>query len=174
MAVLTEITVEEYLSTSYRPDVEYIDGQLVERHVGEYFHSRLQGILYALLFGRERERGFRVFIELRVEVRQRRRYRIPDICVKAVPHEITPVLVQPDLAIEILSPDDHTADTLARVSDYLNSGTKEVWIADPYKRKLFVADAQGIHEPENLVAVSSLVGTVDFGEIFRQLDEPAT
>lgn len=152
--------------------MEYIDGRLVERHVGEYFHSRLQLLIAALLLSRERERGFRTFVELRVEVRQRRRYRIPDICVKALPHEITPVLTQPDLAIEILSPDDDTADTLARVSDYLNSGTKEVWIADPYKRKLFVAGAQGLHEPENLVAVSPLVGSVDFGNLFRELHEP--
>jgi hypothetical protein len=33
---MVTIAVEEYLATSYRPDMEYVDGQLVERHVGEY------------------------------------------------------------------------------------------------------------------------------------------
>jgi Uma2 family endonuclease len=173
MATTVTIPVEEYLATSYRPDMEYVDGQLVERHVGEYFHSRLQMLIGALLMGRERERRFRVFPELRVEVRQRRRYRIPDICVKALPHQVTPVLVKPDLAIEVLSPDDEPGETLARVSDYLGSGTPQIWIVDPYKRKLFVADLGGIREVPDLVVATELVGSVDFGDLFRQLEEPA-
>jgi len=39
MPTLTAIPVEEYLRTIYHPDMEYVDGQLVERHVGEYYHS---------------------------------------------------------------------------------------------------------------------------------------
>jgi hypothetical protein len=38
----TAIPVEEYLRTTYHPDMEYVDGQLVERNVGERRHSRLQ------------------------------------------------------------------------------------------------------------------------------------
>jgi len=38
----TAIPVEEYLRTSYEPDMEYVDGQLVERSVGEHRHSRTQ------------------------------------------------------------------------------------------------------------------------------------
>src|ERR1035441_8349759 len=37
MATFTSVPVEEYLRTFYDPDREYVDGQLVERHVGEYF-----------------------------------------------------------------------------------------------------------------------------------------
>jgi hypothetical protein len=37
--MLTTVPVEEYLNTSYDPDREYVDGQLVERHVGEHFHG---------------------------------------------------------------------------------------------------------------------------------------
>jgi len=173
MAASVSIPVEEYLRTSYEPDCEYVDGALVKRNVGEYFHSRLQALLLAMLASRERERRFRVFIALRVEVRQRRRYRIPDICVKALPHEITSVLTKPDLAIEILSPEDKPADTLARVSDYLKSGTSQVWILDPYEHKLFVADHTGVREIPELVASSDLTGEVDFDDLFRQLDEPA-
>jgi hypothetical protein len=41
MATSAAVPVEEYLRTTYEPDREYVGGQLVERHVGEYFHSRL-------------------------------------------------------------------------------------------------------------------------------------
>jgi hypothetical protein len=67
MATLTAVPVEEYLRTSYDPDREYVDGQLVERHVGEYFHSLLQTLIASELHGRSRERRFRVFTEQRVQ-----------------------------------------------------------------------------------------------------------
>src|SRR4051812_16724509 len=103
MATSTAVPVEEYLRTNYDPDMEYVDGQLLERHVGEYFHSRLQFLIAQLLGYRERERRYRVFTEQRVRVSDAPRYRIPDLCVKALPHKVAPVLTQPDLAIEILS-----------------------------------------------------------------------
>src|SRR5947209_1665278 len=112
MATSTAIPVEEYLRTTYHPDMEYADGQLVERHVGEYFHSRLQFLIALALGARERERRFRVFTEQRVRVSDAPRYRIPDICVKALPHTVTPILAQPDLAIEVVSPDDEVPEML--------------------------------------------------------------
>jgi hypothetical protein len=36
------ITIGEYLSTSYKPDLEYVDGELLERNVAEWDHSWLQ------------------------------------------------------------------------------------------------------------------------------------
>ena len=104
MATSTAVPVEQYLRTTYDPDMEYVDGQLVERHVGEYFHSLLQSLIVEALSARKGERRFRVFTEQRVQVSQEPRYRIPDISVKRLPHQVTPVLIQPDLAIEIVSP----------------------------------------------------------------------
>jgi Uma2 family endonuclease len=172
MATSVSVPVEEYLNTSYEPDREYIDGELLERHMGECVHSRVQALTASLL-SREEKRRFRVFISLRIEVRQRRRYRIPDVCVKALPHAVTPVLIQPDLAIEILSREDEPGDILQRIGDYLQSGTPVIWVVDPYKRQLFVADQTGVREIPDLVVSTDLVGTVDFNQLFRQLDEPA-
>ena len=42
MSVETLISVEEYLNTSYDPDMEYVDGVLVERNVGDWLHSLVQ------------------------------------------------------------------------------------------------------------------------------------
>src|SRR5215467_5722147 len=106
MATSTSVPVEEYLRTTYDPDMEYVGGQLVERHVGEHDHSFLQTRLVSELDARSRERRFRVFTEQRIRVSDEPRYRIPDTCVKALPYHKTPVLVQPDLVIEIISPDD--------------------------------------------------------------------
>jgi Uma2 family endonuclease len=173
MATSSAVPVEEYLRTTYHPDMEYLEGQLVERHVGEYFHSWLQTLIVATLAPRAQEYRFRVFTEQRVKVSDRPRYRIPDICVKALPHQITPILLRPDLAIEVVSPDDEAAEMLAKIGDYLAAGIPHIWVVDPYQRTLVEADQSGIRQPEIQVLSTPLVGEIDFASLFEQLDEPA-
>jgi hypothetical protein len=36
------VTVQEYLATSFRPDRDYVDGQIQERNLGEQPHSLTQ------------------------------------------------------------------------------------------------------------------------------------
>ena len=173
MATFATVPAEEYLRTTYAPDMEYVDGQLVERKIGEYVHSRLQSLIAMALGLRERERRFRVFTELRVRVNEEPRYRIPDICVKALPHQVTPILTQPDLAIEIVSPDDEVPEMLTKIGDYLAAGIPHVWVVDPYKRTLVEADQAGIRRPASQVLATPLVGEIDFALLFQQLEEPA-
>lgn len=49
----------------------------------------------------------------------------------------------PDLAIEILSPDDRASEVLAKVGEYLEAGAQLVWIIDPDSRT--VSAYRGIH-----------------------------
>ena len=101
MATSTSVPVEEYLRTTYHPDMEYVDGELVDRHVGEHKHSRLQTLVVVELG--PRERGFRVLTEQRLRVLgTKNRYRIPDVCAMALPYRSEPVLATPPhLIIEI-------------------------------------------------------------------------
>jgi Uma2 family endonuclease len=173
MAAVISVPVEEYLRTTYDPDREYVDGQLLERHVGEHDHSFLQILIGAELNGRRRERGFRVFSEQRVRVSDEPRLRIPDLCVKALPYHKTPVLERPDLVIEIVSPDDEMLELLEKIGDYQAAGIPHIWVVDPYKRSLIEADPSGIRKPAAKVLATPLVGEVDFAALFQQLDEPA-
>lgn len=173
MATLISVPVEEYLRTTYDPDREYVDGQLVERHVGEHDHGRLQALLAIELGARRRIRRFRVFTEQRVRLSDEPRYRIPDLCVKALPYEKTPVLTRPDLAIEIVSPDDTPTGMLEKIGDYQAAGIPHIWVVDPYKRTLIEARPNGIRRPASLILSTPLVGEIDFTSLFAELDEPA-
>jgi hypothetical protein len=51
------------------PDMEYVDGQLVERHVGEWRHSRFRHLISVELSPRELDR-FLMFTEQRVQVKR--------------------------------------------------------------------------------------------------------
>jgi hypothetical protein len=64
------ITVQEYFTTSYEADREYVDGELLERHSGEQPHTRVHGVLAALLFRKEREAGVRVLMSQRYRLVQ--------------------------------------------------------------------------------------------------------
>ena len=173
MATLPAVPVEEYLRTCYDPDREYVDGRLVERHVGEHDHSLLQILIGSELNARGRERGFRVFAEQRVRLSEEPRFRIPDICVKALPYHKTPVLVCPDLVIEIISPDDEPLEIVEKIADYQAAGIPHIWVVNPYKRTLLEVDRAGSRRPSSHVLATPLVGELDFAPLFRDLDEPS-
>ena len=103
MSTATAVPLSEYLATSYRPDCDYLDGELLERNVGEWNHSRLQMLLSRYLSNRESQWGIIVGPEQRVQV-QPTRFRVPDISVLVGPPPAGPILQEPPfLGIEILS-----------------------------------------------------------------------
>lgn len=124
----TLVSLAEYSATTYHPDRDYIDGELVERNVGEWPHSRAQGRLYAFLFQREAEWGIHAVPEQRVQVTPTR-FRIPGICVILASDPIAPVLRNaPFLCIEILSKDDTVSELNERLADYF-------WFGRPLRMK---------------------------------------
>lgn len=125
----------EYLATSYRPDLELLDGQLVPRNGGEYDHSNLQGALVVFLGIRQREWNIRVLAEQRLQV-MANRFRIPDVCVISRDQVIEPVFKRPPLiCIEVLSKDDTLSSMQERIDDYQAFGVPNIWILDPVKRR---------------------------------------
>jgi len=130
----TAVTIEEYLSISYRPDCDYIDGEVQERNLGEFDHARLQTAI-AIYFGaRRKEWGIRVVVEQRVQVSPTR-FRIPDVCV-ILGEPTSQILREPPfICIEILSPEDRVSRVNERVTDYFQFGVPYVWLFDPQTRK---------------------------------------
>ena len=51
---------EEYLRTTYHPDCDYVDGEILERNMGERDHSRIQREL--IFFFRNRQETWNVFV----------------------------------------------------------------------------------------------------------------
>ena len=68
MATSTRLSLSEYMKTSYRPDREYVDGELVQRNVGKWEHARLQALLAAWLQSQEKIWSVKVATAQRVKV----------------------------------------------------------------------------------------------------------
>lgn len=149
------VTLSEYLTTSFRPDREFVDGCLLERNVGEWDHSRLQVLLSGYLGERERQRGILVALATRVRVAPNC-VRVPDITViVGLPPEIGIVTQPPFLCVEILSPNDRMAEMQERIEDYLAFGVRCVWLINPRNRWAWIHTAAGVHEVTNGVLTTT-------------------
>lgn len=138
MPVATHVSVEEYLRTSYRPDCDYLEGVVVERNVGEYPHSHLQGEFILAFYPYRSKLRVRAVSEQRVQVKPDR-YRVPDVCL-IYEQDIERIFRKPPLlCIEILSPDDRMSEMQERIQDYLDFGVPMVWVVDPERRVAYEA-----------------------------------
>jgi Uma2 family endonuclease len=137
----TVISLEEYLTSSFRPDVDYVDGHLEERHLGEIEHGQM--IMQLMLLLREIP-GVFAYLETRTQVAPGR-FRVPDVCayVDRKPTDKRIFTAAPFLCVEILSPEDRLSRTMRVAKDYFGMGVMNVWIVDPLDRVAYICDEGG-------------------------------
>jgi Uma2 family endonuclease len=171
MSSATQISVSEYLGSTYRPDREYIDGEVLERNVGKWEHARIQWLL-ALWFGRHEEAWHVIgSTEQRLQVAAQR-VRVPDLVVLR-PGPQPDVLTQPPLlVIEILSPDDNYSGLQERCDDYLRMGVETVWIIDPKTRSGRMCLENRWIAGDRLEVRGTPI-YVDLPHLFSQMDRPS-
>ncbi len=166
MATSTQVPVEEYLRTSYDPDREYVDGEVLDRNVGEKTHSKVQKRLMLFLAKLEAELGIFVLQEWRVRTGERR-YRIPDFLVVAGPEPDEAVLSAPPfICVEILSPEDRMSRMQKKVAEYLAFGVRYVWVLDPESKEAFAYTASGFEKVEDALRAENPAIEIPLDQIF--------
>lgn len=154
MSTAALISVEEYLATSYSPDCDYVDGELIERNLGTKGHSKLQREL--ILWFAKRYVDLATFPEQRVRVAATR-FRIPDVCVYPLPEPDEEVFTQPPyICIEVLSPEDSFPRLQKKFDDFLNMGISNIWVFDPPTRRAWTITHEG-----HLEALDGVLRTTD-------------
>ncbi len=170
MATPVLIPVEEYLNTTYRPDCDYIDGEVIERNVGERPHGILHGVFYLLFQKNRREWGLLPLLEQRVQT-SAKNYRVPDVCA-VYPGEDDPIVrVAPLLCIEILSSRDTLPAIEKRAGDYLRMGVQHVWIVDPLRRTAHHISPRGTEAVTEALSIPGTSVQVELSDVFRELDD---
>src|ERR1700730_11039305 len=129
------LSVEEYLNTAYDPDVEFVDGVLVERNVGDWLHSLIQSnVLFAL---RRRYPHLKVVAELCSSVTGTR-YRLPDVCVLQAAPKTKYLLDAAFLVVEVLSESDVMSVVIEKLKEYAAKGVPNIWLIDPRLQVMWV------------------------------------
>jgi Uma2 family endonuclease len=161
------VPLSEYLTSSYRPDREYLDGEVLERNAGEWDHSKLQARVIIYLSQLAVDEQIYVVPEQRVQV-SGSRFRVPDVTVVAGPEPQEQILTSPPfLCIEILSRDDRMTEMQERIQDYLRFGVRYVWVLDPRVKRAFSFTGRGVSQPvEDILRTENPVLSVPLSALF--------
>jgi Uma2 family endonuclease len=170
MATTSQISIDTYLTTSYEPDCDYVDGVLEDRNVGEYDHNVVQQAIQIWFYQHGKEWRIRSIQEQRTRVASTK-VRIPDVCVFSRDAPIEQVFTRPQLiAIEVLSPEDRRSRIEARMDNFREFGVHNLWVVDPQTRSGWdLSDGNWVSKERFEVADSPIY--LSLPELFAQIDE---
>jgi Uma2 family endonuclease len=158
------LTAEEFYAHPGRDSSELVRGRLRVSEPPGGEHGALAVRLAAKLAAHVERHGLgTVLVESGYVLRRKPdTVRGPDVSyISAVrlPPDRMPIAfipIAPDLAVEVLSPDNRPGDLDDRIADYLEAGTRMVWVVDP--RNAQVAVHRRFGAPEALGLADSLTG----------------
>jgi len=161
MVGVSEGMTAEQLLTFSAPHkrVELVRGQLVVHEPPGWYHGEVTGRVYAALLthlaseqaqhGLAAPRGrLAVGDPGFILARGPDTVRGPDVAYVSRERHPGPMPVgfpemAPDLAIEVRSPNDRPGEVLAKVGDWLDAGSRLVWVIDPQRESAVVYRADG-------------------------------
>ena len=141
------ITPDQFAAMPNRKDFELVDGQLVERHMG----NKASWVAFELAillrdFVRENKLGW-VFCGdtgFRLDPTRPNTVRKPDVAFVRLgrlegeePSDSYDRLA-PDLAVESISPNDTVHELEEKIAEYLEAGVRLVWVINPEMRTVKV------------------------------------
>ncbi|MBI2760251.1 MAG: Uma2 family endonuclease [Chloroflexi bacterium] len=150
MTTAAKITLAEFLAREEtEPGSEYVDGEVVQKPMPTLAHMMVQHLLSLVvgLFLRSTPIGI-AGPEPRCtfSAGEHELSRLPDFVFIAAErlegaNGSDPFVGAPDLAVEILSPDDRMSKVMEKLRLYLSSGVRLVWLIDPRLRTVMVMTA---------------------------------
>ena len=165
------VSVEEYLSTVYEHDCEYVGGVIEERDLGEFEHAFLQGILAAIFNNQRADWAVICLPEQRVQTKTNH-FRVPDVTILRAGSPRERILTHPPLlVIEIQSPEDTLRRTATKAQEYLEFGIEHVWVIDPAARVGYRGAASGLELARSgELAIPETPIRIVLAELFAELD----
>lgn len=146
MVLKTRTTLAEFLALpETKPYLELMDGEVIEKPMPNRIHGTLVAFILRMLGNYLAEsREARVHTEVRHLESDDEWVFLPDVSVTL--RERTgpaiesdgPEQILPDLAIEVLSPEDRPGRLQRRIAHYMRSGVAILWVIDPADEKLTV------------------------------------
>jgi Uma2 family endonuclease len=140
-------TPEDLLALPNSVSYELVDGELVERNMG-FESSFVGGILFRLLANHCAANGLGMVLPADASYQcfpdAPNKVRKPDVSFIAsgrLPAGVLPrghCRIAPDLAAEVVSPNDAFSEVETKVSEYLAAGVRLVWVIDPPTRVVLV------------------------------------
>lgn len=142
----SKLTVEAFFASAFgRGGYELVDGEAVPKMSPKRFHAGTQKALLILLDDWAQQHGH-FYPEWATQLTRHEAdwLPIPDLTFISYDRlssdwqEDAACPLPPDLAIEIVSPDQSFGEMAEKAADYLTAGVLRVWIVDPRARSITV------------------------------------
>jgi Uma2 family endonuclease len=163
MATAGKVTLAEFLALpETEPGSELVDGEVMQKPMPTLAHTIIQHLLSLVIGLYLRSNPIAIAgPELRCILGPpgQEEPRLPDFVVIAIArlagaHGGDPFRGAPDLAVEILSPDDRMIRVMEKVQFYLENGVRLVWVINPEARTVMVlsnmTESRILNEDETL------------------------
>lgn len=192
MATKTRVTLEEFLALpDSEPGSEYIDGEVIEREMGDEPHSTLTAVMWSILnqwlstnsIGRVQIEyrcifgpvgGTRAFVPDVLVVTHER--RAAGIAARPANVRSKHLYAAPNIAIEIMSPEQSASRFAEKIQFYLAHGVDVTWVIDPIEETVTVfrrgEDSRSLQPGDVLDEPTLLPGfSLPVEEIFARIRE---
>ncbi|MPZ23410.1 MAG: hypothetical protein GEU28_07665 [Dehalococcoidia bacterium] len=185
MVAIQRMTLDEFLQLPPRePALEFVDGEVVEKVAPDAHHGTLQMALGMQLLQSAAAAHFRVLTEVRFIFGDPPRAYLPDVAVVArdrLARDDSGRMarrqdIAPDVAIEVLSPNERAAHLLDKLSFYLAHGVKFALAIDDEKDQAVIyrpgVEAITVPSPETVDLSSVIPGlALDLKAVFDSLSD---
>lgn len=187
MATTTRLTLEQFLALEEtEPASEFIRGEVIQKAMPTFLHGMIQRLLSAIftrLFDVEGSGDGGSEVRCIFGPPGEERAFVPDFVyiveaqLPADPAALSgPFRGAPDLAVEILSPDDRPTRVMEKIDFYLRHGVRLVWLIDPLHQTVTVfsptADAFTLHREDVLEGGAVIPGfSVPVDDLFPRRGE---
>ena len=162
------LTAEEFANMpSDGKRYDLVKGRLVEVCRPKYIHGRLQTRFarHLDIFTDENKLGAVVTESGHILARNPDTVRGPDVAFIAqarLEHQEPTGFIPngPDLAVEIVSPNDTTKEVMDKIKEYFRAGTRLVWVVYPEMQEVYVYAGSSTN-----VHIVDINGTLDGGDV---------
>jgi Uma2 family endonuclease len=183
-APLPKMTVEEYFAFERTQEIryEYVEGELIAMPGTSYEHNEIAGNIYAFLKIAFKTNNCRVFIE---SIRLRtspKKYRYPDVVALCAPPisdgENPPALLNPALAVEVLSSSTEATDkgtklheyqAVPSLTDYLLVSQENIWVLHCNKQNERQWTMTTYNDLAEMLTFESLGVTISLADIYEKI-----
>jgi Uma2 family endonuclease len=145
--------MDEFIAQFDKAPFEYIDGEVKPLMPTVFIHSWITKFFYDLLHELEKQVSIVVFSETTFVMMPNPNWvtgsRVPDVMVyeraRLVEYQTQqpeagqlPLILVPDLCVEVISQTDQYSEVLKKVRGYLRDGVRIVWLVDPSEQTVAV------------------------------------
>ena len=175
LPIPTTMTAEEFLENDL-PGYEYAKGELIPMSPATKRHGKISANVIGHLYSHVYENGLGELYTAETIFQVGDRMMKPDVAFVSTARldvdEDKTFPIPPDLAIEVVSPTDVHSRVVRKAFDYLDAGTRLVWVLDPVAKAVTVYRSKS--DIEILMPEATLTGedvvpgfTCPVGQLFE-------